>query len=442
MATLITSLNTAQIASLSTTSIAALETADWALFTSSQVAALTTAQVQALETRDLVVLSTSAVQGFTTSAITALNTTQIGALGTAQLQALSTRQIAALETGDIVALNTTQVTSFTTAQIAALTTAQVAVLETADIVALRSTQIVALSTAHIAALTTAQVVALETSDIAAMSMTQVAAFESADLAVMSGTQLNALISVSPIVLDLNGDGIRTLAAEQGVQFDLAGTGMSHQVGWVSAQDGLLVRDINQDGQINDGRELFGTATQLASGQRAGDGYNALRDLDSDHDGRLTAADAHFAELKVWVDGNSDGVAQAGELLGLADLGIVSMDLGAQRGTEVDNGNLVALTSTYETADGSVHEMADVWFRKGGAAEGDAASGAVSGDGGDGGVAGQVGLEDLLVEAPECPVFIGGDGAGEAEGTVATVPEAALLTIMPVIDETPHTQPLL
>lgn len=31
------------------------------------------------------------------------------------------------------------------------------------------------------------------------------------------------------------------------------------MGWASAADGLLVRDINHDGVINDGRELFGRA---------------------------------------------------------------------------------------------------------------------------------------------------------------------------------------
>jgi hypothetical protein len=67
------------------------------------------------------------------------------------------------------------------------------------------------------------------------------------------------------MLDLNGDGVQTLSAARGVQFDLTGTGQAAQVGWASAQDGLLVRDINGDGVINDGRELFGAATELATG---------------------------------------------------------------------------------------------------------------------------------------------------------------------------------
>jgi trimeric autotransporter adhesin len=48
---------------------------------------------------------------------------------------------------------------------------------------------------------------------------------------------------------------------------------------------------------------------------------------------------------------------------LADLGIVSMDLQAQAGTEMDHGNLLGLTSSYTTTDGQSHDMADVWFAK-------------------------------------------------------------------------------
>jgi hypothetical protein len=169
--------------------------------------------------------------------------------------------------------------------------------------------------------------------------------------------------VTPIVLDLNGDGVHTLAASQGVQFDLTGTGHAAKVGWASAQDGLLVRDVNHDGVINDGRELFGGATELANGQRAGDGFRAMAALDSNHDGKLTAADDKFSELKLWVDANSDGKTDLGELKGLADFGIVEINLDFAKGSQMDNGNLLGMVGSYATGDGSQHAMADVWFAK-------------------------------------------------------------------------------
>jgi hypothetical protein len=157
--------------------------------------------------------------------------------------------------------------------------------------------------------------------------------------------------------------VKTLSAAEGVQFDLTGTGNVGQYGWVGQGDGLLVRDINSDGVINDGRELFGAATQLADGRSAGNGYVAMADLDSNHDGKLDATDAAFNQLKVWVDGNHDGKTDIGELHGLVDFGITSLSLGHVASDRTDNGNAVALVGSYETGDGQSHEMADVWFAK-------------------------------------------------------------------------------
>ena len=78
---------------------------------------------------------------------------------------------------------------------------------------------------------------------------------------MSNAQIDAFLQATPIVLDLDGNGVRTVAAADGVMFDIAATGNVQKVGWASAGDGLLVRDRNHDGQINDGRELFGVGTE-------------------------------------------------------------------------------------------------------------------------------------------------------------------------------------
>jgi len=124
-----------------------------------------------------------------------------------------------------------------------------------------------------------------------------------------------------------------------------------------------VVDRNHDGVINDGTELFGSATKLADGSRAGNGYAALAQMDSNHDGHISSQDASFADLKLWVDANHDGKTDAGELHSLTELHITDLNLHASTGTAVDNGNLLALTSSYSTSDGASHDMADVWFRK-------------------------------------------------------------------------------
>jgi hypothetical protein len=130
---------------------------------------------------------------------------------------------------------------------------------------------------------------------------------------------------------------------------------------VSSSDGLVVLDRNGDGEIKDGSELFGSSTTLANGAKADDGYAALRELDSNGDGQITKDDTRFADLRVWIDGDSDGVTDGGELKTLQSLGITSISVTAQTGSATDNGNMLGLTSNFTTEDGKTHAAADVWF---------------------------------------------------------------------------------
>jgi hypothetical protein len=222
-------------------------------------------------------------------------------------------------------------------------------------------QILALQTADLFALSTSQVAAFTSTQAVVMTTTQVESFSTAQIAAFSTAAYGQLATGTPIILDLNGDGVKTLGISAGVKFDLFGTGTAVNTGWVSSGDGLLVLDRNHDGQINSGSELFGSATRLANGLTAPDGYAALRELDTNHDGVIDRQDAAYGDLKVWIDSNSDGVTEAGELKTLASLNIATVGVNAQVGTATDNGNLLGLTSTYQTTDGASHSAADVWF---------------------------------------------------------------------------------
>jgi hypothetical protein len=68
-------------------------------------------------------------------------------------------------------------------------------------------------------------------------------------------------------------------------------------------------------------------TVLSSGARARNGFEALRELDADGDGRITAADPGFAKLVVWADRDGDRRSSAGELTSAARWELVSIDLG-------------------------------------------------------------------------------------------------------------------
>jgi VCBS repeat-containing protein len=167
---------------------------------------------------------------------------------------------------------------------------------------------------------------------------------------------------SPLVLDLNGDGVHTLAMSEGVSFDLLNTGSKQTVGWVDKHDGLLAIDLNGDGQINSGAELFGDHTQLANGALAKDGWAALTAMDTNGDGKVDAQDANFDKLRVWVDANSDGVTDAGELHTLAEAKVASINLHADTTQTMQNGNWLEGFSSFTSTDGVTHEMVDAWLQ--------------------------------------------------------------------------------
>ena len=109
-------------------------------------------------------------------------------------------------------------------------------------------------------------------------------------------------------------------------FDLQGSGMKHKVGWIAKDTGLLALDLNGNGKIDSGRELFGDFTKLKSGALASNGYQALAQYDSNKDGIVNSKDKIFSKLVLWVDANGDGITQKGELKSLASLGITGVSV--------------------------------------------------------------------------------------------------------------------
>ncbi|MGK8265597.1 calcium-binding protein [Moraxella nonliquefaciens] len=168
----------------------------------------------------------------------------------------------------------------------------------------------------------------------------------------------------PIILDLDGNGVGTASkfGYHGAMFDHDGDGVATATGWVDKSDGLLVRDVNGDGKINDGSELFGDNTRLDNGELATSGIEALRDLDDNGDGVIDANDKAFAQLKVWQDKNGDGISSDDELMSLAELGIEKIDLNNKEtvNKEVDGG-IIKEQATFIKTDGSIHTLADVNF---------------------------------------------------------------------------------
>ena len=167
---------------------------------------------------------------------------------------------------------------------------------------------------------------------------------------------------SPLVLDLDGDGVETIGTSSNIHFDHDGNHFGETTGWVGKDDGLLVWDRNGNGRIDDGSELFGNNSNLAAGGKAANGFVALADLDNNHDGSVTAADSGYAQLRVWKDANGNAVLDAGELLTLDELGVVALSTTYTNQNVTDaQGNQHLQAGWYTHSDGSQGKLEDVWF---------------------------------------------------------------------------------
>ncbi|MCA1522853.1 hypothetical protein I6F14_33510, partial [Bradyrhizobium sp. IC3069] len=158
----------------------------------------------------------------------------------------------------------------------------------------------------------------------------------------------------PIILDLGGDGIQlTSLTDSNVNFDYAGDGFAERTGWVSPNDGILAMDLNGNGKIDNGLELFGSPTQ--------DGFAILEKLDTNGDGVIDALDADFGKLLIWRDLNQNGVSDAGELQSLAQAGISSISLQTQKLDGTNAGNGLGYGATFTRTDATIGTAQTIYF---------------------------------------------------------------------------------
>jgi hypothetical protein len=235
-------------------------------------------------------------------------------------------------------------------------------LSTGAIAALTTVTVQSLTTAQVAALTSSQIGGL--CKITGVSLTAIqtqALHANSGFALASSAGLLTAGRLTPIALDMDDNGIRTLSAAAGAVFDVNADGRSESVGWLSTADAWLALDRNGNGLIDDGSELFGVGTSMPDGSKALDGFAALRVMDTNGDGVIDANDAGFNSLSVWVDANANAKTDSGELRTLRQAGIESLSLVAKPTAIIDQGNLIGLMGSYTTTDGRTHEMADVWL---------------------------------------------------------------------------------
>ena len=168
---------------------------------------------------------------------------------------------------------------------------------------------------------------------------------------------------SPIILDLDKDGVETTAVGNWTYFDHDGNGFAENTGWVSPDDGLLVMDRDGNGTIDTGKELFGSETLLNNGQKAANGFQALEELDANNDGKVDASDTQFSQLRVWKDIDGDGYSATDELFTLSEVGIRAIDISYTNSTTIDaNANEHRQHGSFAWSDGTCSAADDVWFK--------------------------------------------------------------------------------
>ncbi len=127
----------------------------------------------------------------------------------------------------------------------------------------------------------------------------------------SKTMLKESVMIDPLVITL--DGNLPELCDTTFSFDIDCDGTHDQISCLDKNSGFLALDKNQNGQIDDGSELFGT--------QSGNSFKDLSQYDADANRWIDENDPIFDGLRIWSNN---------ELIGLGEVGIGAIYLGAQR----------------------------------------------------------------------------------------------------------------
>ena len=110
-------------------------------------------------------------------------------------------------------------------------------------------------------------------------------------------RLEAAVMCDPLVINLNGNIANV--SDQKFFFDLDADGEEEAISRLGEGSGYLALDLNGDGIINDGSELFGT--------KSGNGFADLAKYDEDGNGWIDENDSIWQKLKIWIQ-KEDGTS--------------------------------------------------------------------------------------------------------------------------------------
>ncbi|MFZ3131849.1 MAG: hypothetical protein WA125_12290, partial [Desulfosporosinus sp.] len=137
---------------------------------------------------------------------------------------------------------------------------------------------------------------------------------------ISKNEINILagdaLKVDPLVV--NYSSASAPVTPEKYQFDIDANGTMEQISFVGTGSGFLAFDLNKDGIINDGKELFGP--------NSGNGFSDLANYDMDKNGWIDENDTIYEKLQIWTkdaEGNDQLFALGEKGIGAIYLGNVS-----------------------------------------------------------------------------------------------------------------------
>ena len=165
-------------------------------------------------------------------------------------------------------------------------------------------------------------------------------------------------ATTPVVLDLDSDGLEFSEMSDTPLFDVDGDGDLDLTAWVGSDDALLAIDANGNGIVDNGSEI--AFAKHAEGAET-DLEGLAMAYDSNKDGVLDANDDQFASFGIWQDANSNGITEKGEFMSLTDAGIEAINLTSDGNAyTAANGDVTVFgEGTFVNADGSEGTLGDV-----------------------------------------------------------------------------------
>ncbi len=159
------------------------------------------------------------------------------------------------------------------------------------------------------------------------------------------------VQKDPLVINFNGTAAQLTSAK--FSFDIDTDGDAEQISFVDPNSGFIALDKNNDGTVNNGSELFGTAS--------GDGFQDLAAYDQDQNGWIDDNDPVFSQLKVWMKdamGHDSLTGLKASGVGALYLGEISTRFDMKTASNESLGTL-RTSSVYLNENGTVGTIQDI-----------------------------------------------------------------------------------